>query len=106
MSLRLQSPLPPVPKDTARVAQTAFPRGNPYLLLRARLGIIFANAGFADLYPKRGRPAYAFWRSAHFSCQGGFAFRQSSGLQTFQRLSTLASSGRLDAQCARDSTSL
>src|SRR3978361_684480 len=64
MSLRPQSPLPPVPEDTARVAQIAFRRGNFYLLLRARLGTIFADIEFADLYPKRGQPAYAPWRLA------------------------------------------
>src|SRR3954452_6176479 len=64
MSLRPQSPLPPVPEDTARVAQTAFRRGNPYLLLRTRLGTIFADAEFADLFPTRGQPAYAPWRLA------------------------------------------
>ncbi|KMO42073.1 transposase, partial [Methylobacterium variabile] len=64
MSLRPQPPLPPVPEDTARVAQTAFRRGNPYLLLRTRLGTIFADAAFADLYPTRGQPAYAPWRLA------------------------------------------
>src|ERR1700712_5459819 len=56
MSLRPQFPLPPVPEDTARVAQIAFRRGNSYLLLRARLGTIFADTEFADLYPKRGQP--------------------------------------------------
>ncbi|MGF3024059.1 IS1182 family transposase [Methylobacterium aquaticum] len=64
MSLRPQLSLPPVPEDTARVAQTAFRRGNPYLLLRTRLGPIFADAEFADLYPARGQPAYAPWRLA------------------------------------------
>jgi transposase len=64
MSLRPQPPLPAVPEDTARVAQTAFRRGNPYLLLRTRLGTIFADATFADLYPTRGQPAYAPWRLA------------------------------------------
>src|ERR1700712_5049545 len=64
MSLRPQSPLPPVPEDTARVAQIAFRRGNPYLLLRARLGTVFADTEFADLYPKRGQPGLAPWRLA------------------------------------------
>lgn len=64
MSLRPQSSLPPVPENTARVAQTAFRRGNPYLLLRTQLGTIFADAAFADLYPSRGQPAYAPWRMA------------------------------------------
>src|SRR3954451_11286095 len=38
MSLRLQQPAPRVPGDTARIARAAFPHGNPYLLLRDRLG--------------------------------------------------------------------
>ena len=47
MSLRLQ-PLPPVPDDTARIAQAAFRRGNPYVLLRDRPGAVFAvNAAMA-----------------------------------------------------------
>ena len=64
MSLRPQPPLPPVPEGTARVAQAAFRRGNPYVLLRDRLGAVFDDAGFADLYPKLGQPAYAPWRLA------------------------------------------
>src|SRR5215211_5868549 len=64
MSLRPQPPLPSVPDDTARIARAAFRRGNPYLLLRARLGAVFADAGFADLYPALGQPAYAPWRLA------------------------------------------
>src|SRR3954454_11445401 len=62
-SLRLQ-PFPPVPDDTARIAQAAFRRGNPYVLLRDRLGSGVADADFAALYPKLGQPAYAPWRLA------------------------------------------
>ena len=64
MSLRPQPPLPPVPDNTARVARAAFRRGNPYVLLRDRLGAVFADADFADLYPALGQPAYAPWRLA------------------------------------------
>src|SRR3954452_17914744 len=64
MSLRLPQPVPPVPDDTARIARAAFPRGNPYLLLRDCLGPVFDDAGFADLYPRRGQPAYTPWRLA------------------------------------------
>ena len=53
-----------MPDDTARIARAAFRRGNPYVLLRDRLGAVFADAGFADLYPKLGQPAYAPWRLA------------------------------------------
>lgn len=51
MSLRPQDPLPPVLVGTARVALAAFPRGTLYFLPRDRLGAIFADADFADLYP-------------------------------------------------------
>jgi len=57
-------PLPSVPDDTARIARAAFRRGNPYVLLRDKLGAVFADADFADLYPKLGQPAYAPWRLA------------------------------------------
>ena len=50
---------PPPHDDTARIARAAFPRGNPYVLLRDRLGPVFDDAGFADLYPRRGQPAYS-----------------------------------------------
>ena len=64
MSLRLPQSVPPVPDDTARIARAAFPRGNPYLLLRDRLGPVFDDAGFADLYARRGQPGYTPWRLA------------------------------------------
>ncbi len=63
MSLSSQ-PLPSVPDDTARIARAAFRRGNSYVLLRDRLGAVFADADFADLYPRLGQPAYAPWRLA------------------------------------------
>ena len=63
MSLPSQ-PLPSVPDDTARIARAAFRRVNPYVLLRDKLGAVFADIDFADLYPKLGQPAYAPWRLA------------------------------------------
>ena len=63
MSL-LSQPLPSVPDDTVRIARAAFRRGNPYMLLRDKLGAVFADADFADLYPKLGQPVYAPWRLA------------------------------------------
>ncbi len=53
-----------MPDDTARIARAAFRRGNPYVLLRDQLGAVFDDAGFADLYPALGQPAYAPWRLA------------------------------------------
>jgi transposase len=64
MSLHPQQSIPPVPDETARVARAAFRTRNPYLILRDRLGTLFTDADFADLYPKRGQPAYAPWRLA------------------------------------------
>jgi transposase len=54
----------PVPEETARVARAAFRRGNPLLSLRDELGAIFADADFADLFPKLGQPGLAPWRLA------------------------------------------
>ena len=64
MSLRPHSVVPSVPDDTARIAQAAFRRGNPYMLLRDRLGAVFDDAGFAGLYSALGQPGYAPWRLA------------------------------------------
>ena len=64
MSLHPQHPIPAVPDETARIARTAFPKGNPYLLLREQLGVIFTDSDFADLYSGRGQPSYPPWRLA------------------------------------------
>jgi transposase len=64
MSLPLHRPVPAVPAQTELVARAAFPRGNVYLLLRDRLGPLFDDAAFCDLYPALGQPAYAPWRLA------------------------------------------
>lgn len=54
----------PVPKQTARVARAAFPKGNLYLSMRDKLGTLFEDLDFTDLYPRRGQPAFAPWRLA------------------------------------------
>jgi transposase len=64
MSLHPQHPIPPVPKQTARIAQAAFPKGSPYLTLRDKLGTVFADRDFADLYPEQSQPGYPPWRLA------------------------------------------
>ena len=46
----------PVPKETIQVAQAAFPKGNLYLNLRDKLGSIFQDEDFADLFPADGQP--------------------------------------------------
>ena len=57
-------PIFEVPEITADVARAAFPNGNVYLTLRDKLGVIFENDDFADLYPERGQPALSPWRLA------------------------------------------
>jgi transposase len=57
-------PIQPVPEQTARIARAAFRKGNPLLSLRDELGAIFADADFADLFPKLGQPALPPWRLA------------------------------------------
>jgi transposase len=63
MSLRHQ-PFEPVPKDTARVARVAFPKGNPYLTLRDQLGMVFQDKEFVALFPVCGQPSLPPWRLA------------------------------------------
>jgi len=63
MSLK-PDPIQPVPEETARIARAAFRKGNPLLRLRDELGAIFADADFADLFPKLGQPALPPWRLA------------------------------------------
>jgi transposase len=63
MSLHPQ-PIPPVLEETARVARTAFPHGNLYLMMRDELGTLFSDDDFAALFPTRGQSAEAPWRLA------------------------------------------
>src|SRR5271169_338084 len=63
MSLKPQA-IGPVPKETARIARAAYPKGNICLQLRDMLGTIYEDEQFADLFPQRGQPAEAPWRLA------------------------------------------
>jgi transposase len=63
MSLRPHT-LEPGPEETARVARAAFPKGNPYLLLRDTLGTIFQDDDFAACFPLDGQPGLPPWRLA------------------------------------------
>ena len=63
MSLK-PSAIPPIPEETARVAQAAFPQQAPLLRLHDVLGPLYADPQFADLFPARGQPAAAPWRLA------------------------------------------
>src|SRR5947209_13074202 len=55
-------PIDPIPEDTARVAHAAFPKGTFAMRVRDVLGTIYADEGFASVYPRRGRAAMAPWR--------------------------------------------
>lgn len=57
-------PIEPVPTETLRVAQAAFPKGHRYLRLADELGILFTDTLFTDLFPTHGQPALAPWRLA------------------------------------------
>lgn len=63
MSLKPR-PVHPVPEETVRVARAAFPKGNVYMTLRDRLGSIFQDEDFAELFPADGQPALPPWRLA------------------------------------------
>ena len=63
MSLNPQ-PIPPVPEDTSKVAQAAFPKGNLYLRLRDELGVFYTDCDFDNLYSVYGQPGYSPWRLA------------------------------------------
>jgi transposase len=63
MSLHPQE-IPPVPEETKRVAQAAFPRGNVYMRIRDALGAIYDDDLFAPFFPAHGQPATPPWRLA------------------------------------------
>jgi hypothetical protein len=58
------SSIQPVPEETARIARAAFRKGNPLFRVRDELGAIFADADFADLFPRLGQPGLPPWRLA------------------------------------------
>jgi transposase len=47
-----------IPDETARVAQAAFPKGNIFMELHAKLGMLYTNTQFAGLFALTGQPAY------------------------------------------------
>lgn len=51
------SAIPPVPEETARIAQLAFPKGNRYLTLRDRVGTLFQDSDFQNLFSAYGQSA-------------------------------------------------
>ena len=63
MSLKPQA-IFPIPEETVRVSQAAFPAGTIYMKMRDELGTIYTDEQFVDLYPQHGQPALAPWRLA------------------------------------------
>lgn len=59
-----QDSIGPIPSETRRVAEAAFPDGNRYVRLGDELGMLFTDALFSTLYPERGQPALPPWRLA------------------------------------------
>ena len=53
-----------VPEQTSGVARAAFPQSSLGLRLYDRLGTIFEDQDFADLFPKSGQPGQAPFRLA------------------------------------------
>jgi transposase len=49
----------PIPEETRRVAWAAFPKGTLCLRIADRLGTVYHDYQFADLFPRRGQPALA-----------------------------------------------
>jgi transposase len=58
----------PIPDDTRQVAQAAFPKGNLYLQLRDRFGMVYSNQRFAHLFAQSGKPSLAPARLALVLC--------------------------------------
>ena len=53
-------PLPPIPVDTARIAQKVYRRkGSRYLVIGDQIGPLFDEIDFSDLYAADGAPAFA-----------------------------------------------
>src|SRR5437868_8036099 len=58
MSLQAQG-LEPIAEATRRLAQKSSPKGTAIMRLRDALGPIYQDESFAELFPRRGRPAEA-----------------------------------------------
>ena len=44
-----------IPQETVEVAQAAFPKGSVYLILRDKLGPLFSDEEFAELFAWQGQ---------------------------------------------------
>ena len=46
-----------IPEDTAKLARRIYRKGNAYLSLRDKLGVVYEDEAFAELYSTQGQPA-------------------------------------------------
>lgn len=58
------APIPPIPEETKRVAEAAFPKGNVYMQMRDEIGSLYQDDLFVDLYSAEGQPGWSPWRLA------------------------------------------
>ena len=58
MSLK-QIEMSEVPADTAKIAKKAFRKGNPYMVLREKLGSLYTNAHYREMFSHTGKPGHA-----------------------------------------------
>lgn len=63
MSLQ-PTPVGPIPEDTIRIAQAAFPKGNAVMRLRDEFGSFYQDEDFQTLFSKWGQPGLSPWRLA------------------------------------------
>jgi transposase len=56
MSLKPET-INPIPEETKRVAQAAFPKGNVYMRMRDEFGNFYTDQSFTELFSQRGQPA-------------------------------------------------
>jgi transposase len=56
--------VPPIPEETKRIAESAFPKGSTYMRMRDELGTLYQDEQFASLFPPQGQPAESPWRLA------------------------------------------
>jgi transposase len=57
-------PIPPIPEQTKKVAEAAFPKGNVYMQMRDEFGSLYQDDLFIDLYSDEGQPGWSPWRLA------------------------------------------
>ena len=80
MSLRVV-PSAPIPAETVRIAQAAFPKGTMCMQMRDTLGPIYEDAQFVALFSSTGQPAEAPARLALvlvLQCAEGLSDRQAA----------------------------